>query len=128
MNSDFFSVAFPSLAFSNTLFFSSAYNVQLIPGDKEPEEQLIRRFRRRFGRWVLFKSASGGGSLSPRRRRGRGRPERRRRETGKAEKGGVNCEGIWCSHFNVDILYAWPSCTGETIITYFAHLGVGNSF
>ncbi|KAL2234437.1 UNVERIFIED_CONTAM: 30S ribosomal protein S21, chloroplastic, partial [Sesamum indicum] len=46
MDSDFLSVAFPSLAFSNTLFFSSAYNVQLIAGDNEPEEQLIRRFRR----------------------------------------------------------------------------------
>ncbi|KAI3463657.1 hypothetical protein Pfo_020320 [Paulownia fortunei] len=45
-NSDSLSVAFPSLAFSNTFFFSSAYNVQVIVGDNEPEEKLISRFRR----------------------------------------------------------------------------------
>ncbi|KAG8388066.1 hypothetical protein BUALT_Bualt02G0086500 [Buddleja alternifolia] len=47
---DSLSVAFPSLAFSNTLFFSSSsssvYNVQVIVGVDEPEENLISRFRR----------------------------------------------------------------------------------
>ncbi|XP_059304118.1 small ribosomal subunit protein bS21c-like isoform X2 [Lycium ferocissimum] len=37
---------FPSLSFSNILFFKSAYNVQVIPGENEPEEKLIGRFRR----------------------------------------------------------------------------------
>ncbi|KAL3818588.1 hypothetical protein ACJIZ3_004493 [Penstemon smallii] len=46
MNPDSLSVAFPSLAFSNTLFFNSAYNVQVIVGENEPEEKLIGRFRR----------------------------------------------------------------------------------
>ncbi|XP_060204432.1 small ribosomal subunit protein bS21c-like isoform X2 [Lycium barbarum] len=37
---------FPSLSFSNILFFKSAYNVQVITGENEPEEKLIGRFRR----------------------------------------------------------------------------------
>ncbi|PIN06664.1 hypothetical protein CDL12_20780 [Handroanthus impetiginosus] len=45
-NPDLLSVAFPSLAFSNTLLFSSIYNVQVIVGEGEPDDQLISRFRR----------------------------------------------------------------------------------
>lgn len=45
-DSDVLSVAFPSVAFSNTLFFSSAYNVQVVVGDDEPEDKLVSRFRR----------------------------------------------------------------------------------
>lgn len=37
---------FPSLPFSNILFFKSAYNVQVVAGEHEPEEKLIGRFRR----------------------------------------------------------------------------------
>lgn len=37
---------FPSLSFSNIFFFKSAYNVQVIAGENEPEEKLIGRFRR----------------------------------------------------------------------------------
>ncbi|KAH1091823.1 hypothetical protein J1N35_019080 [Gossypium stocksii] len=40
------SVICPSLAYSNTLFFKSAYNVQVIVDDNEPEEKLLNRFRR----------------------------------------------------------------------------------
>ncbi|KAF3953138.1 hypothetical protein ACB098_01G248400 [Castanea mollissima] len=40
------SVICPSLAYSNTLYFSSAYNVQVIVDDNEPEERLLGRFRR----------------------------------------------------------------------------------
>ncbi|KAK6127615.1 hypothetical protein DH2020_038653 [Rehmannia glutinosa] len=43
---DSLTVAFPSLKFSNTLFFNSAYNIQVVVGDDEPEEKLIGRFRR----------------------------------------------------------------------------------
>ncbi|KAL9241736.1 hypothetical protein vseg_015810 [Gypsophila vaccaria] len=39
-------VVCPSLAFSNTLFFHSGYNVQVMVDDNEPEERLIGRFRR----------------------------------------------------------------------------------
>lgn len=39
-------VVCPSLAYSNTLFFKSAYNVQVIVEDNEPEEKLLNRFRR----------------------------------------------------------------------------------
>ncbi|KAF3683383.1 30S ribosomal protein S21, chloroplastic [Capsicum annuum] len=37
---------FPSLSFSNILFFRSAYNFQVFVGENEPEEKLISRFRR----------------------------------------------------------------------------------
>jgi ribosomal protein S21 len=36
----------PSLAYSNTLFFSSGYNVQVFVEDNESEERLVNRFRR----------------------------------------------------------------------------------
>ncbi|XP_002509528.2 30S ribosomal protein S21, chloroplastic [Ricinus communis] len=36
----------PSLANANILFFRSAYNVQVIVDDNEPEERLLNRFRR----------------------------------------------------------------------------------
>lgn len=40
------SVVCPSLAYANTLFFKSAYNVQVIVDENEPEEKLLNRFRR----------------------------------------------------------------------------------
>ncbi|KAH0973383.1 hypothetical protein GBA52_025539 [Prunus armeniaca] len=40
------SVICPPLAYANTLFFKSAYNVQVIVDDNEPEERLLNRFRR----------------------------------------------------------------------------------
>ncbi|KAB1211758.1 30S ribosomal protein S21, chloroplastic [Morella rubra] len=40
------SVICPSLAYANTLYFKSAYNVQVIVDDNEPEERLLNRFRR----------------------------------------------------------------------------------
>ncbi|KAH7518892.1 hypothetical protein FEM48_Zijuj09G0219300 [Ziziphus jujuba var. spinosa] len=40
------SVICPSLAYSNTLFFRSAYNVQVVVDENEPEERLLGRFRR----------------------------------------------------------------------------------
>lgn len=40
------SVICPSLAYANTLFFKSAYNVQVIVDENEPEERLLNRFRR----------------------------------------------------------------------------------
>ncbi|KAK9080540.1 hypothetical protein SSX86_000298 [Deinandra increscens subsp. villosa] len=43
---DIHSVLFPSLAFSNTLFFKTPYNVQVIVSPDESEESLIGRFRR----------------------------------------------------------------------------------
>ncbi|XP_059294308.1 small ribosomal subunit protein bS21c isoform X2 [Lycium ferocissimum] len=45
-DSDVTSVVYPSLANANTLFFRSAYNVQVIVDDNEHEERLIGRFRR----------------------------------------------------------------------------------
>ncbi|KAL9457953.1 hypothetical protein AB3S75_006908 [Citrus x aurantiifolia] len=40
------SVICPSLAYANTLFFKSAYNVQVVVDENEPEERLLNRFRR----------------------------------------------------------------------------------
>ncbi|KAL3526177.1 hypothetical protein ACH5RR_014549 [Cinchona calisaya] len=45
-NNEVMSVIYPSLAHANTLFFKSAYNVQVIVDDNEPEEKLLNRFRR----------------------------------------------------------------------------------
>ncbi|XP_057481737.1 LOW QUALITY PROTEIN: 30S ribosomal protein S21, chloroplastic-like [Actinidia eriantha] len=44
--SDVMAVVCPSLANANTLYFKSAYNVQVIVEDDEPEEKLLGRFRR----------------------------------------------------------------------------------
>ncbi|EPS57315.1 hypothetical protein M569_17505 [Genlisea aurea] len=38
--------ACPSLAYANALFFKSAYNVQVMVDDNEPEEKLVGRFKR----------------------------------------------------------------------------------
>ncbi|KAK1407190.1 hypothetical protein QVD17_38803 [Tagetes erecta] len=43
---DIQSVLFPAHAFSNTLFFKTPYNVQVIVSPDESEESLIGRFRR----------------------------------------------------------------------------------
>jgi ribosomal protein S21 len=36
----------PALAYSNTFYFKSAYNIQVIVGENEPEEKLLGRFRK----------------------------------------------------------------------------------
>ncbi|XVE67706.1 hypothetical protein DITRI_Ditri09bG0010000 [Diplodiscus trichospermus] len=46
LSTELSSVVCPSLAYANTLFFKSAYNVQVIVDDNEPEERLLNRFRR----------------------------------------------------------------------------------
>lgn len=49
-------VAFPSLANSNVLFFSSAgFNAQVTVQDNEPEEWLLNRFRREVIRAGVFR-------------------------------------------------------------------------
>ncbi|KAL7232771.1 hypothetical protein ACSBR2_010728 [Camellia fascicularis] len=45
-SSDVLNVLYPSVAYANTLFFRSAYNVQVIVDDNEPEKKLLGRFRR----------------------------------------------------------------------------------
>ncbi|CAA3032571.1 30S ribosomal S21, chloroplastic-like [Olea europaea subsp. europaea] len=45
-SSDVISAVCPSLAYANTLFFRSAYNVQVFVDDNEPEEKILNRFRR----------------------------------------------------------------------------------
>ncbi|CAJ1943703.1 unnamed protein product [Sphenostylis stenocarpa] len=39
-------VLYPALAHSNTLFFKSAYNVQIVVGDDEPEDRIVYRFKK----------------------------------------------------------------------------------
>ncbi|KAK8672459.1 hypothetical protein V6N13_110827 [Hibiscus sabdariffa] len=46
LSTELSSVICPSLANANTLFFKSAYNIQVIVVDNEPEERLLNRFRR----------------------------------------------------------------------------------
>ncbi|KAJ4981159.1 hypothetical protein NE237_031996 [Protea cynaroides] len=40
------SIVSPSLHYANIMFFRSAYNVQVLVDENEPEEALLRRFRR----------------------------------------------------------------------------------
>ncbi|XP_047170211.1 30S ribosomal protein S21, chloroplastic [Vigna umbellata] len=44
--SELSSVICPSMAYTNTLFFQSPYNVQVVVAQDEPEERLLNRFRR----------------------------------------------------------------------------------
>ncbi|XP_028781843.1 30S ribosomal protein S21, chloroplastic-like [Neltuma alba] len=44
--SDCSPILYPALAYSNILFFKSAYNVQVIVGENEPEDRLLNRFRK----------------------------------------------------------------------------------
>ncbi|GAB2278507.1 hypothetical protein Dimus_013187 [Dionaea muscipula] len=44
--SDVMSVVCPSMAYANTLYFKSGYNVQVLVDENEPEELLLSRFRR----------------------------------------------------------------------------------
>lgn len=53
-SSDVAAVVCPSLAYANTMFFRSAYNVQVIVDDNEPEEKLLGRFRREVMRVGLI--------------------------------------------------------------------------
>ncbi|XP_022741406.1 30S ribosomal protein S21, chloroplastic-like [Durio zibethinus] len=46
LSTELSSVICPSLAYANTLFFKSGYNVQVIVDEDEPEERLLNRFRR----------------------------------------------------------------------------------
>ncbi|OMO92974.1 Ribosomal protein S21 [Corchorus olitorius] len=46
LSTELSSVICPSLAYANTLFFESAYNIQVAVDDDEPEERLLNRFRR----------------------------------------------------------------------------------
>ena len=46
LSAELASVICPSLAYANTMFFRSAYNVQVVVDDNEPEERLLNRFRR----------------------------------------------------------------------------------
>ncbi|KHN47278.1 30S ribosomal protein S21, chloroplastic [Glycine soja] len=45
-SSELSSVICPSMAYSNTLFFQSPYNVQVVVAEDESEEKLLGRFRR----------------------------------------------------------------------------------
>lgn len=77
--SDLLAVLCPSLAHSNTLFFKSAYNLQVIVGENEPEEKLIGRFRRDVLRAGIIQECK-------RRRFFETNQEKRKRKTREAAK------------------------------------------
>ncbi|KAA8542172.1 hypothetical protein F0562_023324 [Nyssa sinensis] len=78
-SSDLLSVVCPSLAFANALFFKSAYNVQVIVGENEPEEKLINRFRREVLKAGIIQE-------SKRRRFFESKQDERKRKTREAAK------------------------------------------
>ncbi|KAK6155392.1 hypothetical protein DH2020_009640 [Rehmannia glutinosa] len=53
-------VVCPSLAYANTLFFRTAYNVQVIVDGNEPEEKLLGRFRREVMRAGVIQECKRG--------------------------------------------------------------------
>lgn len=67
------------MAHSNTLFFKSAYNLQVIVGENEPEEKLIGRFRRDVLRAGIIQECK-------RRRFFETNQEKRKRKTREAAK------------------------------------------
>ncbi|KAL8551335.1 hypothetical protein ACS0TY_000427 [Phlomoides rotata] len=78
-SSDVTSVVSPSLAYANTMFFRSAYNVQVIVADKEPEERLIGRFKREVMRAGVIQECK-------RRRYFENKQEEKKRKTREAAK------------------------------------------
>ncbi|EXB94322.1 30S ribosomal protein S21 [Morus notabilis] len=112
-------VAFPSLAHSNTLFFKSAYNVQVIAEENEPEERLLNRFRKEvFKAGVLrecrrrrfFENSQDKRKRKSREaaRRNRKRPPQPKAPT-KAKQETINTKNDekddnW-DHFDVDLPY-----------------------
>ncbi|KAK4256980.1 hypothetical protein QN277_006632 [Acacia crassicarpa] len=51
---DYSPILYPALACSNILFFKSAYNVQIIVIENEPEDRLVDRFRKEVIRAGVF--------------------------------------------------------------------------
>ncbi|KAL3636685.1 hypothetical protein CASFOL_018984 [Castilleja foliolosa] len=78
-SSETMSVICPSLAYANTLFFRSAYNVQVIVDDNEPEERLLGRFRREVMRAGIIQETK-------RRRYFENKQEEKKRRTRDAAK------------------------------------------
>ncbi|XP_011003928.1 PREDICTED: uncharacterized protein LOC105110550 [Populus euphratica] len=79
LSTELSSVVCPSLAYSNTLFFKSAYNVQVIVEDNEPEERLLNRFRREVMRAGVIQECK-------RRRFHENKQEEKKRKTREAHK------------------------------------------
>ncbi|KAL3829488.1 hypothetical protein ACJIZ3_018290 [Penstemon smallii] len=77
--SDVMSVVCPSLSYANTLFFRSAYNVQVFVDDNEPEERLIGRFKREVMRAGIIQECK-------RRRYFENKQEEKKRRTRDAAK------------------------------------------
>ncbi|KAF5746936.1 hypothetical protein HS088_TW06G01112 [Tripterygium wilfordii] len=79
LSSDVSSIICPSLAYANTLYFKSAYNVQVIVDENEPEERLLNRFRREVMRAGVIQE-------SKRRRFFENKQEEKKRKTREAAK------------------------------------------
>ncbi|CAK7328298.1 unnamed protein product [Dovyalis caffra] len=79
LSTELSSVVCPSLAYSNTLLFNSAYNVQVIVEDNEPEERLLNRFRREVMRAGVIQECK-------RRRYHENKQDEKKRKTREAHK------------------------------------------
>lgn len=95
LSAELASVICPSLAFANTMFFNSAYNVQVIVDDNEPEERLLGRFRREVMRAGVIQECK-------RRRYFENTQDTRKRKTREAAKRnrrrfvlGISCGFFW---------------------------------
>ncbi|KAI4348305.1 hypothetical protein L6164_009040 [Bauhinia variegata] len=79
LSPDLASVICPSLAYANTLFFKSAYNVEVIVDENEHEERLLNRFRREVMRAGVIQE-------SKRRRYFENKQEEKKRKSREAAK------------------------------------------
>ncbi|KAL1553947.1 30S ribosomal protein S21, chloroplastic-like [Salvia divinorum] len=110
------SVAFPALAFSNTLFFAS--NVAMIVAEDEPEEKLIGRFRRevlkagvlqecrrrRFFECSQEKRKRKSREAARRNRKRRPQQPKAKAETSKKKAQDTNDDDNW-EFFDIDLPY-----------------------
>ncbi|PKA56601.1 hypothetical protein AXF42_Ash012731 [Apostasia shenzhenica] len=78
----------PALTYSNLLFFNSPYNVQILVAENEPEESLLRRFRREVAKAGVIQECKRRRFFEnkqderKRKRREAGRRNRRRQSSG----------------------------------------------
>ncbi|KAI9087559.1 hypothetical protein K1719_030429 [Acacia pycnantha] len=72
-------ILYPALAYSNILFFKSAYNVQIIVIENEPEDRLVDRFRKEVIQAGVFQECR-------RRRFFENQREKRKRKSREAAK------------------------------------------
>lgn len=112
------SVICPSLAYSNTLFFKSAYNVQITVDENEPEDKLLNRFRREVMRAGVIQECK-------RRRFFENKQEEKKRKTREAAKRNRRRYGLASRCFSLIYgCFGLERVFAEVMWVVFMHVGV----